>query len=92
MVSFDFIYDLLAHIIRQQAIHLRTLSVYNKMLLIGYLVWHQIRAAVMEEVQLNIAYRWFCGFELETRSQITHIQQDQNTKMATAQPFSRKPL
>ena len=30
MVSFDFIYDLLAHIIRQQAVHLWTLSVCSK--------------------------------------------------------------
>ena len=36
-----------------------------KMLLIGYLYGIKSERRLVEEVQLNIAYRWFCGFELD---------------------------
>lgn len=35
-----------------------------KMLLVGYLYGIKSERRLEEEVQLNIAYRWFCGFEL----------------------------
>ena len=35
-----------------------------KMLLIGYLYEIKSKRKLVEAVQLNIAYRWFCGFEL----------------------------
>ena len=36
-----------------------------KMLLIGYLYGIKSERRLVEKVQLNIAYRWFCGFELD---------------------------
>ena len=35
-----------------------------KMLLVGYLYSIKSERRLVQEVQLNIAYRWFCGFEL----------------------------
>ena len=35
-----------------------------KMLLVGYLYGVKSERRLVQEVQLNIAYRWFCGFEL----------------------------
>lgn len=35
-----------------------------KMLLIGYLYGIKSERRLAEEIRLNIAYRWFCGFEL----------------------------
>lgn len=38
-----------------------------KMLLVGYLYGIKSERRLVQEVQLNIAYRWFCGFELSDR-------------------------
>lgn len=35
-----------------------------KMLLVGYLYGIKSERRLVQEIQLNIAYRWFCGFEL----------------------------
>ena len=35
-----------------------------KMLLVGYLYDIKSERRLVQEIQLNIAYRWFCGFEL----------------------------
>lgn len=35
-----------------------------KMLLVGYLYGVKSERRLVQEVQLNVAYRWFCGFEL----------------------------
>ncbi|HIU47574.1 MAG TPA: transposase, partial [Candidatus Fimadaptatus faecigallinarum] len=35
-----------------------------KMLLVGYLYGIKSERRLLEEVRLNLAYRWFCGFEL----------------------------
>ena len=43
------------------AAHLLTLF---KMLLVGYLYGIKSERRLVQEIQLNIAYRWFCGFEL----------------------------
>lgn len=65
MVSFDFIYDLLAPYYPGNRPSICRPCQYVQNALDRIPVWHQIRAAVVEEVQLNIAYRWFCGFELD---------------------------
>ena len=39
-----------------------------KMLLVGYLYGIKSERRLVQEVQLNIAYRWFCGFELADKS------------------------
>ena len=36
-----------------------------KMLLVGYLYGIKSERRLEEEVQLNLAYRWFCGFDLD---------------------------
>jgi len=52
MVSFDFIYDLLApYYPATGRPSVDPVSMFKRRL--------------VEEVQLNIAYRWFCGFELD---------------------------
>ena len=65
MVSFDFIYDLLApYYPATGRPSVDPVSMF-KMLLIGYLYVIKSERRLVEEVQLNIAYRWFCGFEWE---------------------------
>ena len=65
MVSFDFIYDLLApYYPAAGRPSVDPVSMF-KMLLIGYLYGIKSERRLVEEVQLNIAYRWFCGFELD---------------------------
>ena len=65
MVSFDFIYDLLASYYPATGRpSVDPVSMF-KMLLIGYLYGIKSERRLVEEVQLNIAYRWFCGFELD---------------------------
>ena len=64
IVSFDFIYTLLAPY--YPAIGRPSVDPVSmfKMLLIGYLYGIRSERRLVEEVRLNIAYRWFCGFEL----------------------------
>ena len=65
MVSFDFIYDLLAPYYPETGRpSVDPVSMF-KMLLIGYLYGIKSERRLVEEVQFNIAYRWFCGFELD---------------------------
>lgn len=64
MVSFEFIYDLVApHYPVNGRPSVDPVSMY-KMLLVGYLYGIQSERRLVQEIQLNIAYRWFCGFEL----------------------------
>ena len=64
-VSFDFIYDLLApYYPATGRPSVDPVSMF-KMLLIGYLYGIKSERRLVEEVQPNIAYRWFCGFELD---------------------------
>ena len=64
IISFSFIYELLAPYypsVGRPSID--PVSMF-KMLLIGYLYGIKSERRLVQEVQLNIAYRWFCGFEL----------------------------
>ena len=64
-VSFNFIYDLLApYYPATGRPSVDPVSMF-KMLLIGYLYGIKSERRLVEEVRLNIAYRWFCGFELD---------------------------
>ena len=64
-VSFNFIYDLLApYYPATGRPSVDPVSMF-KMLLIGYLYGIKSERRLVEEVQLNIDYRWFCGFELD---------------------------
>lgn len=64
MISFDFIYEILAPYyspVGRPSVD--PVSMF-KMLLVGYLYVIKSERRLPEEIQLNIAYRWFCGFEL----------------------------
>lgn len=67
LVSLDFIYDILSP---YYLINGRT-SIdpvcMCKMLLIGYLYGIKSERRLAEEIQLNMAYRWFCGFSLNDK-------------------------
>ena len=64
LVSFDFIYDLAApYYPASGRPSVDPVSMF-KMLLVGYLYGIKSERRLVQEVQLNIAYRWFCGFEL----------------------------
>jgi transposase len=65
IISFDFIYDLLApYYPATGRPSIDPVSMF-KMLLVGYLYGIKSERRLEEEVRLNIAYRWFCGFELD---------------------------
>ena len=64
VISFDFIYDLVApYYPANGRPSVDPVSMF-KMLLVGYLYGIKSERRLMQEIQLNIAYRWFCGFEL----------------------------
>ena len=64
LVSFNFIYDLVApYYSANGRPSVDPVSMF-KMLLVGYLYGIKSERRLVQEVQLNIAYRWFCGFEL----------------------------
>ena len=63
-VSFDSIYDLVAPYYPANGCpYVDPVSMF-KMLLVGYLYGIKLECRIVQEIQLNIAYRWFCGFEL----------------------------
>ena len=64
IVSFDFIYDLVAlYYPTNVRPSIDPVSMF-KMLLVGYLYGIKSERRLVQEIQLSIAYRWFCGFEL----------------------------
>ena len=64
MVEFEFIYELLAPYYPSNGRpSVDPVSMF-KMLLVGYLYGIKSERRLVEEVRLNLAYRWFCGFEL----------------------------
>ena len=65
MVSFDFIYELLAPYYSATGRPSVDPASMFKMLLVGYLYGIKSERRLVEEIRLNIAYRWFCGFELD---------------------------
>ena len=91
IISFDFIYELLAPYyptIGRPSID--PVSMF-KMLLVGYLYGIKSERRLEEEVRLNIAYRWFCGFELYD----TFIKIYEGVSIMTTQfpasPFIKQP-
>ena len=68
MISFDFIYDFVApYYPTNGRPSVDPVSMF-KMLLVEYLYGVKSERRLVQEVQLNIAYRWFCGFELTDKS------------------------
>lgn len=67
VISFDFIYEILEPYYPPNGRPLVDPVSMFKMLLVGYLYGIKSERRLVQEVQLNIAYRWFCGFELSDR-------------------------
>ncbi len=64
IISFDFIYELVKpYYPANGRPSVDPVSMF-KMLLAGYLYGIKSERRFVQVVQLNIAYRWFCGFEL----------------------------
>ena len=60
-VNFDYIYELLAPYYPSVGRPSVDPMCMFKMLLVGYLYGIKSERRLVEEIQLNIAYRWFCG-------------------------------
>jgi len=63
-VDFDFIYEKIAPYYSKVGRPSIDPVCMVKMLLVGYLYGVKSERRLVEDVSLNIAYRWFCGFEL----------------------------
>lgn len=66
-INFQFIYDLAKPYYAQNGRPSIDPVSMIKMLLVGYLYGIRSERKLVEEVTLNIGYRWFCGFELTDR-------------------------
>ena len=64
LVDFEFIYELAAPYYSTKGRKSIDPVTLIKMLLIGYLYGIKSERRLVEEVQVNIAYRWFCGLDL----------------------------
>lgn len=69
LVSFDFIYDILSPYYPINGRPSTDPVCMFKMLLIGYLYGIKSERCLTEEIQLNLAYRWFCEFSLNDKIQ-----------------------
>lgn len=68
MIDFDFIYESAAAYYSKRGRPSIDPVLLIKMLLIGYLYGIKSERRLEEEVNLNIAYRWFCGLKLSERA------------------------
>ena len=66
-ISFEFIYDKVAHLYSKLGRRSIDPVVLIKMLVIGYLYGIKSERRLEEEVKLNIAYRWFCGLNINDK-------------------------
>ena len=64
LVDFEFIYELAAPYYSTKGRKSIDPVTLIKMLLIGYLYGIKSERRLVEEIQVNIAYRWFCGLDL----------------------------
>ncbi len=78
-ISFEFIYEIMSpYYSKLGRPSIDPVSVI-KMLLIGYLYGIKSERRLIEEIRLNIAYRWFCGFGMAS-SIPDHSMFSQNRK------------
>ena len=80
LVSFNLIYDLAAPYYPANGRPSVDLVSMFKMLMVGYLYGIKSERRLIQEVQLNIVYRWFCGFRArreDTRS--FYVQQNKSS-------------
>ena len=66
-ISFAFIYELMKPYYSDRGRPSIDPVSIIKMLLIGYLYGIKSERRLVEEIQLNIGYRWFCGFQLSDK-------------------------
>ena len=66
-IDFNFIYDLARPYYSEMGRKSVDPVVMVKMLLIGYLYGIKSERRLVEEIHLNIGYRWFCGFNIEDK-------------------------
>ena len=66
-IDFDFIYDLAGPYYSEKGRPSIDPVCMIKMLLVGYLYGIRSERKLEEEITLNIAYRWFCGFNVMDR-------------------------
>lgn len=64
LVNFQFIYELAAPYYSAKGRPSIDPVIMVKMLLVGFLYGIKSERRLMEEIQLNLAYRWFCGLDL----------------------------
>jgi transposase len=67
LVNFGFIYEQAAELYAKSGRPSIDPVLLVKMLLVGYLYGIKSERRLEQEVQLNIAYRWFCGLQLTER-------------------------
>ena len=63
-ISFDFVYDKVAHLYSDKGRKSIDPVVLVKILIIGYLYGIKSERRLEKEMNLNIAYRWFCGLDI----------------------------
>jgi transposase len=59
-----------------------------RMLILGYVFAIRSERALCREVQVNLAYRWFCGLSIEDKLPITRPFRGPATSVSAAVPFS----
>jgi len=64
-VSFDFIYEKVAHLYSSTGRRSVDPIVLVKMLLIGFLYGIDSERRLVQDIEVNIAYRWFLGIDLD---------------------------
>jgi transposase len=67
IVDFSFIYEQAASLYAKNGRPSIDPVLLIKMLLVGYIYGIKSERRLEQEVQLNIAYRWFCGLQLTER-------------------------
>lgn len=65
LVDFSFIYDKVGHLYSRIGRHSIDPVVVIKMLLLGYLYGINSERKLEKEIEVNIAYRWFLGIDLD---------------------------
>ena len=66
-ISFNFIYDKVSHLYSDKGKASIDPVILIKMLIIGYLYGIKSERRLEEEINLNIAYRWFCGLGISDK-------------------------
>jgi len=66
-VSFEFIYEMMKPLYANRGRKSIDPICMMRMLFVGYLYGIKSERCLVEEIQLNLAYRWFCEFKLSDK-------------------------